>query len=53
MNNQTSLLETSHFPVMLDEIIEICSPENGGVYIDCTFGGGGYSKNYLNSKTQK
>ena len=47
MNNQTSSLELSHFPVMLNEIINICSPSKGGKYIDCTFGGGGYSKELL------
>jgi len=47
MNNQTSSLELSHFPVMLNEIIKISSPINGGEYIDCTFGGGGYSKQLL------
>ena len=53
MINPNSLLESSHFPVMLDEIIKICSPDKGGVYIDCTFGGGGYSKKLLQfSKTK-
>ena len=47
MNNQTSSLEFSHFPVMLNEILEISSPLNGGNFIDCTFGGGGYSKEIL------
>ena len=52
MNNYTSSLEFSHFPVMLNEIIEISSPLKGGTYIDCTFGGGGYSKQLLKySKT--
>ena len=52
MNNQTSSLELSHFPVMLNEVINICSPSKGGKYIDCTFGGGGYSKELLKfSKT--
>ena len=32
---------------MLDEIISICSPKNGGTFVDCTFGGGGYSKTIL------
>ena len=37
---------------MLNEVIKISSPLNGGVYIDCTFGGGGYSKQLLKfSKT--
>jgi len=47
MNNLTSSLELSHFPVMLNEVIKICSPSKGGRYIDCTFGGGGYSKQLL------
>ena len=47
MNNHTSSLELSHFPVMLSEIIKISKPSNGGKYIDCTFGGGGYSKQLL------
>jgi len=47
MNNQSSSLDLSHFPVMLNEVIEISSPSNGGKFIDCTFGGGGYSKQLL------
>ena len=53
MIKPTSSPEFSHFPVMLDEVIKICSPQKGGVFIDCTFGGGGYSKKLLNfSKTK-
>jgi 16S rRNA (cytosine1402-N4)-methyltransferase len=52
MNNYTSSLEFSHFPVMLNEVIKISSPLDGGTYIDCTFGGGGYSNRLLKySKT--
>ena len=52
MNKHTSSLEFSHFPVMLNEVIKISSPLKGGTYIDCTFGGGGYSKKLLKfSKT--
>ena len=47
MKNQTSSLEFSHFPVMLSEIIKISSPSKGGTFVDCTFGGGGYSKAIL------
>tara|TARA_B100001057_G_scaffold458742_1_gene508310 strand:+ start:1961 stop:2971 length:1011 start_codon:yes stop_codon:yes gene_type:complete len=47
MINQTSLLEFSHFPVMLSEILKIALPKNGGSFLDCTFGGGGYSKEIL------
>ena len=48
MINQTSSLEFSHFPVMLSEVLKISSfqilVEN---FIDCTFGGGGYTKEIL------
>ena len=47
MNNQTTSLEYAHFPVMLNEIINISSPSKGGKFVDCTFGGGGYSKEIL------
>ena len=43
--NATMLLEkTKHHPVMLDQILSIISPQHGGIFIDCTFGGGGYSE---------
>ena len=32
---------------MLNEILKISSPSNGGSFLDCTFGGGGYSKEIL------
>jgi len=47
MNNHSTLLELSHFPVMLNEILQISSPSKGGTFIDCTFGGGGCSKQLL------
>ena len=47
MNNQTSSLEFSHFPVMLNEVLEISSPSTRKKFIDCTFGAGGYSKEIL------
>ena len=36
-----------HYPVLLNEILSIISPQNGGTFIDCTFGQGGYSKSIL------
>ena len=40
-------LEAKHLPVMLNEVVEICNPKNGGNFMDCTFGAGGYSKEFL------
>ena len=39
-----------HYPVLLDEIISIITPQHGGTFIDCTFGQGGYSKKILSFK---
>ena len=32
-----------HIPVMLNEAIDMLNIQPGGVYVDCTFGGGGHS----------
>ena len=48
MKTTITLLEKKHFPVMLDEVIQICLSNNKKqLIIDCTFGGGGYSKELL------
>ena len=48
MKTIISSLEKTHFPVMLDEVIQSCLPVNKNhLIIDCTFGGGGYSKELL------
>ena len=39
--------KTFHYPVLLNEVINIITPQNGGTFIDCTFGQGGYSKKIL------
>ena len=36
-----------HYPVLLNELISIISPQRGGTFIDCTFGQGGYTKKIL------
>ena len=36
-----------HYPVLLNDLISIISPQNGGTFIDCTFGHGGYSHKIL------
>jgi len=39
-----------HYPVLLNELISIISPQHGGTFIDCTFGQGGYTKKILSYK---
>ena len=46
-------LENKHFPVLLKELISIISPLNGGTFLDCTFGQGGYSKKILEDNNNK
>jgi len=48
MNITTTSLEKEHIPVMLDEVIQSCLLTNKDqLIVDCTFGGGGYSKELL------
>ena len=46
-------LEKKHFPVLLDEIIKIISPQYSGTFLDCTFGQGGYSEKILENSKNK
>ena len=47
----TMVLDTiKHYPVLLNEIISIITPQHGGTFIDCTFGQGGYTKEILSYK---
>ena len=36
-------MEFKHYSVMLSECIEALNPKRGGVFVDCTAGGGGHS----------
>ncbi len=38
-----------HIPVMIDEVMKYLQPKDGEVYVDCTFGRGGYTKRMLGS----
>ena len=34
----------SHAPVLVEKVIEAVAPVDGGVLVDATYGGGGYSR---------
>ena len=36
-----------HIPVMLPEVLETLAPVNDEIYVDATFGAGGYSRAIL------
>ncbi|MBL4802960.1 MAG: 16S rRNA (cytosine(1402)-N(4))-methyltransferase RsmH [Emcibacter sp.] len=38
-----------HFPVMRDEVLDMAAPQDGEIFIDGTFGAGGYSRALLES----
>ncbi|HBO59393.1 MAG TPA: 16S rRNA (cytosine(1402)-N(4))-methyltransferase, partial [Alphaproteobacteria bacterium] len=38
-----------HIPVLLNEVIENIAPKDGGVYVDGTFGAGGYTRAVLDA----
>jgi 16S rRNA (cytosine1402-N4)-methyltransferase len=40
---------THHIPVMLKEMLHYLSPQGGEIYLDATFGAGGYSRAILES----
>ena len=41
------MLEFAHVPVLYREIMEIMAPKAGETFVDCTLGGGGHSKGFL------
>ncbi|MEQ9445515.1 MAG: 16S rRNA (cytosine(1402)-N(4))-methyltransferase, partial [Rhodospirillaceae bacterium] len=36
------ITDPDHIPVLLSEVIEGLTPKDGGLYVDGTFGAGGY-----------
>lgn len=44
LNLSTSQPENYHTPVLLTESIDALNIKSDGIYVDCTFGGGGHSK---------
>jgi len=53
MKDISSFKNFPHYPVMLDQVMELCSPEKGGHFIDCTFGSGGYTNAILSFSNTK
>lgn len=41
------MTEVVHAPVMLKEAVDLLNPQEGGIYVDCTLGGGGHAKEIL------
>lgn len=41
--------KTPHIPVLLNEVVESIAPKDGGVYVDGTFGAGGYTRAILDA----
>jgi len=40
-------MEFKHIPVLFHEIMDIMAPKAGEVFVDCTLGGGGHSRGFL------
>lgn len=45
-------MEYSHFPVMLDESVSALDIKPDGIYVDCTLGGAGHTKEILSRLSQ-
>ena len=53
MKKNITLEKNIHFPVLLYEIENLCSNIQRGEFLDCTFGGGGYTLHLLKKTNSK
>ena len=53
MKKNITLEKNIHFPVLLNEVENLCSNIQKGEFLDCTFGGGGYSLQLLKKTNSK
>ena len=42
-------MTAGHVPVLLDTVVAALAPRDGGIYVDATFGAGGYSTALLDA----
>lgn len=46
-------VKQKHIPVMLNDVLQALAPQDGGLYVDATFGNGGYSEAILQAANCK
>ena len=47
------MTDALHIPVLLSEVVAGIAPKDDGIYVDATFGAGGYSSAVLDAANSK